>query len=147
MGNAEASTVGVENSLKPVHGRALCWAARIACTGLNLFAAAYLLSHWATYDQGLWSILSAICLFVLSVVPALIAWRSHLVGGVFALIISFLYTEVAYSQVDRNIFVHTIFPFSAVWLASGILHLAVWWRERSKRIPLRTEPSHPTIPL
>jgi hypothetical protein len=40
------------------------------------------------------------------------------------------YTEGAYDLADKAAFLHVVLPFSAVWIASGILHLVVSWKER-----------------
>jgi hypothetical protein len=113
-----------------VHGSVLCWTARIASTVLSLLAVSYVLSTRVKYDSAWDTIPSAICVFVLSVAPSLVAWWSHRFGGAFVLIVCIAYTEGASRLADRADFVHVVLPFSAVWIASGILHLVVSWKER-----------------
>jgi len=124
------STANSENSRMSVHGSVLCWTARIASTVLSLLAVSYVLFARAEFSSAWGTIPSAVCAFVLSVAPSLIAWWSHRIGGAFVLVVCVAYTEGASRLADRAAFIHIVLPFSAVWIASGILHLVVSWKER-----------------
>jgi hypothetical protein len=124
------SKANSENSRVSVHGSVLCWTARIATTALSLLAVLYVLCTRAEYASVLATIPSAVCVFVLSLAPSLMAWWSHRIGGAFVLVICLLYTEGAYDLADKAAFVHIVLPFSAVWASTAILHLVVSWKER-----------------
>ena len=129
------SEVNSKNDRASVHGNTLCWTARIAGTLLSLFAVTYVLSTRAKYDSA-WSVIpAAVCVFALSITPSLVAWWSHRIGGAFVLIVCIAYTELASGIVEGASFVHLVLPFSAVWAASGILHLVLSWKERTKEVP------------
>jgi hypothetical protein len=130
------SNVNSENSQVPVHGSVLCWTARIASTVLSLLAVSYLLFARTEFSSAWVTIASAICVFIVSVAPSLVAWWSHRLGGAFVLIVCIAYTVGASRVADEAAFVHVAIPFSAVWIASGILHLIVSWKEeRNRQIP------------
>jgi hypothetical protein len=117
------------------HGTTLCWTARIGGTLLSLCAATYVLFTRAEYESA-WSVIAAaVCVFALSMAPSLVAWWSHRVGGAFVLIVCIAYTELASRIVEGASFVHLVLPLSAVWAATGILHLVLSWKERPKDTP------------
>lgn len=127
--------VNSDNYRASVHGSTLCWTARIAGTLLSLFAVTYVLFTRAEYDSA-WSVIpAAVCVFALSTTPSLVAWWSHRVGGAFVLIVCIAYTELASRIVEGASFVHLVLPLSAVWAATGILHLVLSWKERPKDTP------------
>ena len=117
-----------------VHGSVLCWTARIASTVLSLIAVSYILSR-AIWDSGWVVVPAAILVFVVSITPSMVAWWSHRIGGAFVLIICLLYTGTADVLAGEAAFVHIVLPFSVVWIASGILHLVVSWKERKLAQP------------
>ena len=128
------SKVNSENSRMSVHGSVLCWTARIASTVLSLIAVLYILSR-AIWDSGWVVVPAAILVFVVSITPSMVAWWSHRIGGAFVLIICLLYTGTADVLAGEAAFVHIVLPFSVVWIASGILHLVVSWKERKLAQP------------
>ena len=113
-----------------VHGSVLCWTARIATTLLSLVAVSYVLSARAIWYSAWVTVPAATCVFVVSLIPSVVAWGSHRIGGAFVLVICLLYTEVAYDLADKAAFIHIVLPFSAIWVTSGILHLVVSCKER-----------------
>ena len=130
------SNVNSENSRASVHGSVLCWTARIASTALSLLAVSYLLFTQTEFWSTPIKVAAAICVFMVSVAPSLVACWSHRFGGAFVLIVCIAYTVGASRVADEAAFVHVAIPFSAVWFASGILHLIVSWKEeRDRQIP------------
>ena len=130
------SEVNSENSGASVHGSVLCWTARIASTILSLIAVSYVLFAKTEFWSAWVTTAAAISVLMLSIAPSLVAWWSHRLGGAFVLILCVAYTAGASRVADEAAFLHVAIPFSAVWIASGILHLIVWWKEaRNRQIP------------
>lgn len=117
--------MGVEK----VHGKPLCWAARVSGAALSLLAGGYFVFHEIDLRSGPLAIPIAAWFLGLTVAPSLIAWWWHRVGGAFMLIVCLLYVEGASVIIDREDFLRVVLPYGAVWAASGVLHLVVSWME------------------
>ena len=118
-----------DNRRGPAHGDALCWTARIAGTLFSLTAGTYILATESDYSSSWMVIPAAACVLALTIAPSLLAWRAHRVGGAFLLIVCLACTELAHEVLDGTTFSHQILPFVAAWAVSGVLHLAVSWKE------------------
>ena len=112
------------------HGNALCWAARIV---------SLVPSIWAIFFVVLsaeWGGLLVVAVFF--IVPAVLAWRWHFLGGIAFLVPCgcFVYHICSTNHpfdLQRGYFVRAVAPFLAVWLVSSVLHILVWWKEASNR--------------
>ena len=108
-----------------IHGKAACWAARIAGTALSLLAAGYFIYHEVDLGSGPLAVPIAVWFLALTVAPSLMAWWWHRAGGAFMLIVCLLYAEGAGAIIEEDDFLHVVLPYAAVWAASGVLHLIV----------------------
>ena len=115
-----------------VHGKVLCWAARIAGTALSLLAGGYFVYHEVDLGSGPLAVPIAVWFLALTAAPSLAAWWWHRVGGAFMLVVCLLYAEGASVIIDREDFLHVALPYAAVWAASGVLHLVVSRAERRR---------------
>lgn len=107
----------------------LCWTARITslAAGIGLF---FLILR-VSFD---------IPALVFLLVPVLIAWRAHLIGGILlALIALIAANQIIYIRSasqpygwERMEAILIVLPVAVVYLISGVLHITVWWRETSE---------------
>jgi hypothetical protein len=121
----------------------LCWAARLLSLGYGLFIALYALGAGSPIvieyasrgeiEKAVSALLNWLPFFI-PLVPAVIAWRWHLVGGtlITAASVAFYLVFMFSSGTQWGAYVCVI-PV----LAGGLLHLVVWYKERrTNRIPL-----------
>ena len=115
----------------------LRWAAGIVSLAPGVFACTRVLVEEIVYDANLEFFLQGFVLFLLFlVVPGLIAWRWHLIGGLFLVFHSGFHILLIvwgnYLELDRTYALRIILPFWVAFCTGGVLHLAVWWRERKE---------------
>jgi hypothetical protein len=134
------SKVDVDSSSKPVHGQGLCWAARIISILPAITPLVWITAHGI--DAA-----SAFGLFAFVALPAFIAWRCHIVGGLLLIIpaglnlylitVSLITRDpYAYFELDRSFVVRVILPIWTAAFVGGLLHIVAWCRERqSDRSP------------
>lgn len=108
-----------------VHGKALCWTARISGIALSLVAAVCFIYYKVELDSGPLAVPIAMWFLGLTVAPALAACWWHRAGGAFMLIVCLLYAEGASVIVEEEVFFRVALPYAVVWAASGVLHLVV----------------------
>jgi hypothetical protein len=133
------STFGSEHNRRSVHGRTLCWAARIVPMYIGLWLAVGVMIAYVDailphdYEVEIQDPMAGLILLV-PLVLAAIAWRWHLIGGIsiiLATAISFLYF-VLRPPYEAGTFYFVYFPWAMVFLGGGILNLIAWGRERRR---------------
>ena len=140
MGDTKIGKMGDRETGKPVHGRALCWAARIISL-LPGLAAAYASIHtviWAAKYGNVGDIFqTASMCFAILVVPGLIAWRWHLAGSVLLAVPALMLVFVPFtSEIDRSYGLLCILPLGLALFAGAFINLMVWvWETEGNRGP------------
>jgi len=139
------SKVSVQNGRGAIHGNALCWAARIISLLPGTGATAYVsvtTAIWAAQYGNVGHIFqNATMFFAILVLPGLIAWRWHLVGGIIMLLESTYnilmiassianHDPYAYFELDPSYVLRAILPMWMTILVGALLHLIAWGRER-----------------
>lgn len=72
--------------------------------------------------------------FYVAMLPCLISWRSHLLGGIITIAISVVYIwgmclGPIRSWGGAKTFMAYLLPLWGLFCAGGILHLLAWWKE------------------
>lgn len=106
-------------------GFALLWSARITSTAIGLFFCGLLVIGFI----GSPDYYSDAFLVLIPVLPAVIAWRRHLIGGTLMVLVSILSFSVAYPVGGVEGFPLFVL-FGIVFTIGGVLHLIVGWKER-----------------
>ncbi len=118
-----------------MHGKALCWAARISGTALSLLAAGYFIYHEIDLGSGPLAVPAAIWFLAFTVTPSMLAWWWHRVGGVFMLVVCLLYADSASVIIGGDDFYGVVLPYAIAWAIAGVLHLIVWRVEGRRPAP------------
>ena len=92
----------------------LRWIARITCLGTAICL------YLSERTEG-----AELPILLFFLVPALIAWQAHLLGGILLLLASAM-RFVSIASADHAL----ILPLLVAYLGGGVLHLAVWSKER-----------------
>ena len=146
MGDTKIGKMGDRETGKPVHGRALCWAARIVSLIPGIaYASIATAIRAAEHGSGGEIFQTAAGCFAILVLPGLIAWRRHLAGSVllagYALVIVFVgfTSEVAFtSEIDSHGLLW-ILPLGLALFAGAFINLMVWvWETEGNRGPRQT---------
>jgi hypothetical protein len=141
--SAEMNKFAVRNNRRSVHGRALCWAARIISL-LPGLAAAYDSRDtviWAAKYGNVGDIFQTASMwFALLVLPGLIAWRWHLAGSVLLAVPALMLVFVPFtSEIDRSYGLLCILPLGLALFAGAFINLMVWvWEVEGSRGPRQT---------
>lgn len=131
--------VGVRNNRRSVHGKALCWAARIVSLIPGIGATAYVsidTAIWAAkYGSGGDIFQTATLCFALLVLPGLIAWCWHLAGSVLLAVPALMLVFVAFTgEIDRSYAFCCMLPLGLAFFAGAFMHLMVWvWEVESSQ--------------
>lgn len=148
--DAKLSKVSTEANDRPIHGSFLCWIARIIALLPGIGATTYVWIDSVKFaikcDAGWENYIAGIPLLCLLVLPGLIAWRWHLLGGIilafvsafniFLIALSIYYSNpYLYLELEQYFVLHTILPFWVMILIGASLHLFVWWKERRSSVP------------
>ncbi|MFC1924739.1 hypothetical protein ACFLXA_05205 [Chloroflexota bacterium] len=141
------SKIRIEDSYRRTHGSVLCWLARAIALLPVIVATTYIWidSVWfaSKYGTGWEEFIVGIFLLCFLVLPGLIAWRWHLLGGIilalesafhiFLIDVSIASHDVyLYFELDRYIVLRIILPFWIIIFIGASLHLFVWWEERRR---------------
>jgi len=137
--NANKMSVNVESSRESVHGKALCWAARIVSLVVAIPCVL-----WMFYL--LWELTTTyvndptpqlLPIWLIPLVLALVAWRWHVVGGTlqgaFAILVLVVGINSRTEEGPNHDFLF-LTPIGAALLIGGMLHIMAWVKEgRGKR--------------
>jgi hypothetical protein len=114
----------------------LCWAARIVPLTVAIPLVAWMfylpLVVWNTSARGDDPVPLLLPVDLIPLAFALIAWKWHLVGGLFLTSLAILVIAVPLVLTGYDFL---LILGGTVLLASGILHLIVWWAERQREDP------------
>ena len=138
------SDITAGNSGRLVHGKALCWAARVIPLAVGLAIGLPWIAFWivtsikeVTDGDGLWPILGLLgllCSYLIPLLAALIAWRWHLLGGMLLVLGGATLYLFFVLGGDMQWGVHLYVP---PLLLGGILHLLVWRKEKVNELAPR----------
>jgi hypothetical protein len=120
-----------------VHGRALCWAARIIPLAIGFWIAAWVMIAYIDvllphdYEVEMLDPLAGL-IWLVPLVLAAIAWRWHLIGGISIVVATaaFFFYFVSRPPYEAYSFYIMYFPWALVFLGGGVLNLIAWARER-----------------
>ncbi len=134
----------------PYKDSRLCWTARIVCLvpwiaapllGLNAEATlGFMYETRFPFNLPLAMFGFFVCFLIfpgfLLTIPTLIAWQRHLLGGILLVLLSGLFigwicAPVYHLGQDVTTGISFFVAVPVLFLFGGILHLAVWWKERA----------------